>query len=171
MTDPSGLESSPLFGGKAFDEPSVFTPQSLVASARQQKDLPKASTPDVCILNPDGDIVRQRTTTGEARKDETWPGYHTELYRFPAPFIRARRGRRTRRFVRPRQRSNERVPKTFLPSRWKRPHSIRSQGSANGRSSVLHTSRIGWGWAKPRTTSRRATRTELGMRSKLSRQQ
>ncbi|MFA9518691.1 nucleoside phosphorylase, partial [Halopenitus sp. H-Gu1] len=36
----------------------------------------------ICILDPDGDIVRQLTATGAARKDATWPGYHTDLYRF-----------------------------------------------------------------------------------------
>lgn len=82
MPDSSEPGSSPLAEAKAFDEPSVFTPGSLVESARQQKDLPERSVPDICILDPDGDIVRQLTATGVARKDETWPGYHTDLYRF-----------------------------------------------------------------------------------------
>lgn len=82
MPDPSGPDSSPLFEAKAYDEPSVFTPQSLVESARKQKDLPERSVPDICILDPDGDIVRHLTATGVAQNDETWPGYHTDLYRF-----------------------------------------------------------------------------------------
>lgn len=82
MPDSSGPGSSPLFEAKAYDEPAVFTPGSLVESAREQKDLPERSVPDVCILDPDGDIVRQLSASGAARKDETWPGYHTDLYRF-----------------------------------------------------------------------------------------
>jgi len=82
MTDPSDSEPSPLFEAKAFDEPSVFDPDSLLENARRQKDLPERSVPDICVLDPDGDIVRQLTATGVARKDETWPGYHTDLYRF-----------------------------------------------------------------------------------------
>lgn len=82
MTDSSDPNSSPLFDTKEFDEPSVFTPEALLDNARRQKDLPKRSVPDICILDPDGDIVRHLTATGEARKDETWPGYHTTLYRF-----------------------------------------------------------------------------------------
>ncbi len=82
MTDSPGASSSPLFDAKEFDEPSVFTPEALLENARRQKDLPERSVPDICLLDPDGDIVRQLKATGEAYKDETWPGYHTDLYRF-----------------------------------------------------------------------------------------
>ena len=82
MTDSPGSNSSPLFDAKEFDEPSVFTPEALLENARRQKDLPERSVPDICLLDPDGDIVRHLKATGEANKDETWPGYHTDLYRF-----------------------------------------------------------------------------------------
>lgn len=82
MTDLSDRNSSPLFDVKEFDEPSVFTPEALLDNARRQKDLPDRSVPEICILDPDGDIVHQLRATGEARKDEAWPGYHTDLYRF-----------------------------------------------------------------------------------------
>lgn len=79
MTHPS---KSPLFEAKAFDEPSVFTPASLLREARRQKDLPEASVPEICVLDPDGDLVRHLVDTGQAEPVSTWPGYHTELYRF-----------------------------------------------------------------------------------------
>jgi uridine phosphorylase len=82
MTDAPDSNASPLFEAKRFDEPSVFTPEALLENARRQKDLPERPVPDICILDPDGDIVRQLTATGDARKDESWPGYHTSLYRF-----------------------------------------------------------------------------------------
>lgn len=82
MTDPPDSNPSPLFDAKEFDEPSVFTPEALLENARRQKDLPERSVPDVCVLDPDGDVVRQLRATGEARKDDAWPGYHTDLYRF-----------------------------------------------------------------------------------------
>ncbi len=75
-------EASPLLGAKAFDEESVFTPEALVENARQQKGLPEEPVPEICVLDPDGDIVRQLVATDEAYKDPAWPGYHTELYRF-----------------------------------------------------------------------------------------
>ncbi|MFD1588149.1 nucleoside phosphorylase [Halorientalis brevis] len=82
MSGSSDSETSPLFEAKAFDEQSVFRPSALLENARRQKDLPERSVPDICILDPDGDIVRQLMATDEAAKDETWPGYHTDLYRF-----------------------------------------------------------------------------------------
>lgn len=82
MADPDARFDSPLAEAKRYDEPSVFTPDSLLREARRQKGLPERSVPDVCVLDPDGDIVRHLKSTGRAEKDGTWPGYHTELYRF-----------------------------------------------------------------------------------------
>ncbi len=82
MTDSTDPDSSPLFEAKAFDDSSVFTPEALLENARRQKDLSERSVPEICILDPDGDIVRQLTAAGEAHEDEAWPGYHTDLYRF-----------------------------------------------------------------------------------------
>lgn len=89
MTDPSEKESSlcgqwdsPLLKAKQFDEKSVFTPDTLLKEARRQKDLPDSEVPNFCILDPDGDIVRYLTSTDRVEKDMSWPGYHTNLYRF-----------------------------------------------------------------------------------------
>lgn len=82
MTDQSGQDDSPLLEAKRHDEPSVFTPGALLREARRQKELPDRPVPDVCVLDPDGDIVRHLVTTEQAEKDVTWPGYHTDLYRF-----------------------------------------------------------------------------------------
>ena len=82
MTESPDQSDSPLFEGKRYEEPSVFTPEALLREARRQKDLPERAVPDVCVLDPDGDIVRHLASTGRADVDETWPGYHTDLYRF-----------------------------------------------------------------------------------------
>lgn len=82
MTDFPGSETSPLFEAKEFEESSVFTPNALLENARRQKGLSEHPVPKICILDPDGDIVRHLVATDEAAKDETWPGYHTDLYRF-----------------------------------------------------------------------------------------
>ncbi|MFT4945788.1 MAG: uridine phosphorylase [Natronomonas sp.] len=73
---------SPLFGANAPEEPSVFEPDALLSEARRQKDLPERSVPEICILDPDGDVVRHLRETGQASEDRAWPGYHTDLYRF-----------------------------------------------------------------------------------------
>lgn len=72
----------PILAGKAFDQPSVFTPSSLIEHARRQKDLRASDVPDVCLLDPDGDVVRTLEEAGSAHRDPSWPGYHTDLYRF-----------------------------------------------------------------------------------------
>ncbi len=80
--DPPSRTNSPLFEEKAYDEPSVFVPSSLLAEARRQKRTPRESVPDVCVLDPDGDIVNHLVETDQAELVPTWPGYHTDLYRF-----------------------------------------------------------------------------------------
>lgn len=75
-------EKSPLLRGKSYDENSVFQPEALLEEARRQKGLDNAEAPDVCILDPDGDIVDYLVDSGQAELDGSWPGYHTDLYRF-----------------------------------------------------------------------------------------
>lgn len=82
MPNRSSDQWSPLLQAKAFDERSVFSPGRLLEIAREQKGLADRSVPEVCILDPDGDIVRHLRAEGTASPDETWPGYHTDLYRF-----------------------------------------------------------------------------------------
>lgn len=71
----------PLLQHKKYAEPSAFTPESLLREARRQKRLPVATVPDVCVLDPDGDLVRQLRNDGRARIDHSWACYHTDLYR------------------------------------------------------------------------------------------
>jgi uridine phosphorylase len=63
--------------------PSVFQPDALLREARRQKGLAAADVPRVCVLDPDGDIVRRLVDTGRARPFENWACYHTRLYTFP----------------------------------------------------------------------------------------
>lgn len=62
--------------------PSVFKPAALLREARRQKGLPAVDVPAVCILDPDGDIVRRLRKEGRARPFEAWPCYHTQLDTF-----------------------------------------------------------------------------------------
>jgi uridine phosphorylase len=67
---------------KNTSAPSVFRPAALLREARRQKGLATVNVPDVCILDPDGDIVRHLHRSGRARLSATWPCYHTELHLF-----------------------------------------------------------------------------------------
>ncbi len=60
----------------------MFTPERLLREARRQKGLRPKSVPEVCVLDPDGDIVRYLVPTGRARPEPSWPCYHTSLHVF-----------------------------------------------------------------------------------------
>jgi uridine phosphorylase len=72
----------PILRNKNERVPSVFTPDALLREARRQKGLALANVPRICVLDPDGDILRRLRRTGEATPFEPWPCYHTELYSF-----------------------------------------------------------------------------------------
>lgn len=71
----------PILADKHCDAASAFTPENLLREARRQKGLPDVSVPDVCVLDPDGDIVRRTRDSGRAQRDPDWACYHTDLYR------------------------------------------------------------------------------------------
>jgi uridine phosphorylase len=72
----------PILDTKNPQAPSVFAPAALLREARRQKSLPATEVPPVCILDPDGDIVRILRHTGQARPFDAWPCYHTTLDTF-----------------------------------------------------------------------------------------
>lgn len=71
-----------LLANKAYDEASIFEPQNLLREARRQKQLPLHSVPDVCVLDPDGDLVRHLRQATRAQPSPAWACYHTALYEF-----------------------------------------------------------------------------------------
>lgn len=77
------MSSAPILDNKDLGAPSVFEPAALLREARRQKGLPIADVPTLCILDPDGDIVRRLRRSGQAKLSSGWPCYHTELYEFP----------------------------------------------------------------------------------------
>lgn len=72
-------EIPPILRNKHCHEPSAFTPESLLREARRQKQASTSPVPEVCILDPDGDIVRCQRTEGLTRRHTDWVCYHTEL--------------------------------------------------------------------------------------------
>src|SRR5205809_223253 len=67
---------------KTYRAPSVFSASVLLREARRQKNLETRPVPPICILDPDGDIVRRLRQSGEAKPFEAWPCYHTQLDSF-----------------------------------------------------------------------------------------
>jgi uridine phosphorylase len=72
----------PILADKRYDAPSVFAPENLLREARRQRGLAVAGVPDVCVLDPDGDLMRRLRADGRATRDAGWACYHTELHRF-----------------------------------------------------------------------------------------
>jgi uridine phosphorylase len=73
-------EKPPILRDKHYAAASAFMPENLLREARRQKSVPLAPVPDLCLLDPDGDIVRQLTAAGRARRHDGWACYHTDLH-------------------------------------------------------------------------------------------
>lgn len=71
-----------ILDNKVPSSPSVFQPAALLREARRQKAMAVADVPPVCILDPDGDIVRRLRQSGRAQPFTGWPCYHTQLDTF-----------------------------------------------------------------------------------------
>src|SRR2546421_3669950 len=69
----------PLLDNKDPSSPSVFRPAALLREARRQKGLTDVEVPAICILDPDGDMVRRLRNEGRSKPFEGWPCYHTQL--------------------------------------------------------------------------------------------
>jgi uridine phosphorylase len=67
---------------KYYQELSVFTPENLLREARRQKSIENCRIPNVCILDPDGDLVEYLLRSGQADLNKYWACYHTKLYSF-----------------------------------------------------------------------------------------
>lgn len=76
------MGTPPILSNKHYMEPSVFTAENLLREARRQKSLPHARVPRICVLDPDGDIVRSLVAARRAQRDPQWACYHTELFSF-----------------------------------------------------------------------------------------
>ncbi len=57
----------PILDNKHTSSPSVFVPSALLREAKRQKNLPAAQAPSVCVLDPDGELVRALRSTGRAK--------------------------------------------------------------------------------------------------------
>jgi uridine phosphorylase len=82
MNNGGGKSAPPILAGKDFAAASVFEPANLLREARRQKGLPAMDVPQICILDPDGDILRELRRAGGARRSPSWACYHTDLYEF-----------------------------------------------------------------------------------------
>lgn len=82
MTRMSPDNSPPILRDKHTCDDSIFLPENLLRESRRQRRLEPGDVPKICLLDPDGDIVRWLLATGQAEKSPYWACYHTELFTF-----------------------------------------------------------------------------------------
>ncbi len=78
----------PILKGKEYAAASVFEPANLLREARRQKSISEAAVPEICVLDPDGDILRVLRREGRASPCAAWACYHTDLYEFDYEEVR-----------------------------------------------------------------------------------
>jgi uridine phosphorylase len=71
-----------MFFAKEHAADSVFRPENLLREARRQKGLAEQPVPAVCVLDPDGDLMRHLYATGQAERCDAWACYHTDMQVF-----------------------------------------------------------------------------------------
>jgi len=74
--------ASPTSLTKDYAAASVFRPEHLLREARRQRNLPEHDVPELCVLDPDGDLVRYLRRSHRSKPSLGWACYHTELFEF-----------------------------------------------------------------------------------------
>lgn len=54
----------------------------MLREARRQKHIRKCPVPEICVLDPDGDLVRYLKRNGKTEKNKCWACYHSDLYTY-----------------------------------------------------------------------------------------
>jgi hypothetical protein len=76
---------APIVADRDHSAPSAFTPENLLREARRQKRLAATTVPEVCVLDPDGDMVRRLRAAGRAHRDPGWAAITPTSTAVPRP--------------------------------------------------------------------------------------
>ena len=71
---------APIAERTDYDSPSVFNVGDMLREAGRQRGLKPGLAPPVCVLDPDGDIVRHLRCTENVRPSGHWACFHTDLW-------------------------------------------------------------------------------------------
>lgn len=82
MSDHREAQLPPILSQKDHASPSVFRPENLLREGRRQRGLAEGRVPSICLLDPDGDLLRHLLREKRATPSPTWACYHTVLYVF-----------------------------------------------------------------------------------------
>jgi uridine phosphorylase len=78
------LASAPLIARSDHGAPSVFRVENMLREARRQKELASGLVPEVCVIDPDGDIVDYVRRQYSATRCPHWACYHTRMWKWTA---------------------------------------------------------------------------------------
>jgi len=79
---------APILELKDHAAPSVFLAENMLREARRQKSLAELSVPEICILDPDGDLLSHLQQAGRMALCLSWACYHTKMYVFEEAGLR-----------------------------------------------------------------------------------
>jgi hypothetical protein len=79
---------APLLERKDHTAPSVFRPENMLREARRQKELVSGTVPQVCVIDPDGDIVAHIRRSSIAVRCLHWACFHTDMWEWNSGAIR-----------------------------------------------------------------------------------
>ena len=69
----------PILEHDDADAPSLFTAEAMLSLARERKGLSDGAVPEVCVLDPDGDLERHLHARGQLQDSPHWACFHTRL--------------------------------------------------------------------------------------------
>ena len=78
MTPPP--DSEPPILDHPIEQPSAFTPQSLIGEVRRTRSIASGPIPPVCFLEFDGDLTDWLVAQGIAKPFDAWPCFHTRMF-------------------------------------------------------------------------------------------
>lgn len=67
---------------KFYQEETVFKAENLLREAKRQKALVDANIPEICLLDPDGDLLEYLQRLHKVVLNKCWACYHSKLYTF-----------------------------------------------------------------------------------------
>jgi hypothetical protein len=79
---------APLIARSDHGAPSVFRVENMLREARRQKELASGSVPEICVIDPDGDIVDYVRRRFSATRCPHWACYHTRMWQWTAGGVR-----------------------------------------------------------------------------------
>jgi uridine phosphorylase len=80
--------SAPLLARADHGAPSVFRVENMLREARRQKELSFGHVPEVCVIDPDGDIVDHVRQSFAATRCRHWACYHTRMWEWTTGEVR-----------------------------------------------------------------------------------